>query len=129
MHHEKESKSELLLLGKIKCRLMVDVRKYLLKNWREVLEIGRVGIIDDRTRIGEDFFDDFLGARISVYMPIDLKDILALCLEEPMIIADLARFTSSEPTTLMIIKDAIRFYLKDYVYRNVGELVVEMKGE
>jgi hypothetical protein len=84
-------------------------------------EVSGLEKIDDRTQIAGDFFDDYLVGRVLAYIPLDLKDILNLCLEEPNIIASLARFTSAEPSTLTIIKDAIHYYLKDYVYRQLGK--------
>jgi hypothetical protein len=78
--------------------------------------------IDDRTRIAGDFFDDFLGDCILLYIPLDLKDILDLCLEEPNIIDALAILTSAEPTILSIIKDVIYYYLNNYIYRKLTNL-------
>lgn len=126
MRHELTPNSNSCQLLKIKENLLCDVRKYLKAHQKEVLELASLSMIDNQTKISGEFFDDFLGDRILFYMPTDLKDIFGLCLEEPMIVADLARFTSWEPTTLMIIKDGIRFYLKDFVYKRMGELVGEL---
>jgi hypothetical protein len=105
-------------LLQIKTDLLGDIKIYLMQNKAEVSGLDK---IDDRTQIAGDFFDDYLVGRVLAYIPIDLKDILNLCLEEPNIIASLARFTSAEPSTLTIIKDAIHYYLKDYVYRQLGK--------
>lgn len=119
-----DPKSQHLFL--IKKFLLRDIKKYLITNEKEVLKIIAVEMIDNQTKISGEFFDDFLVDRILFYIPIDLKDLFDLCLEEPTIIADLARFTSSEPTLFMIIKDTVLFYLKDYVYRQMPELVGEI---
>jgi hypothetical protein len=105
-------------LLQIKADLLGDIKIYLMQNKAEVSGLEK---IDDRTQIAGDFFDDYLVGRVLAYIPLDLKDILNLCLEEPNIIASLARFTSAEPSTLTIIKDAIHYYLKDYVYRQLGK--------
>jgi hypothetical protein len=89
-----------------------------MQNKEEVLGLKN---IDEAAQIAGEFFDDFLVGRILAYIPIDLKDILNVCLEEPNIIAEIARFTGAEPSTLSIIKEAIRFYLKDYIYRQLGK--------
>lgn len=111
-------------LPKLKQSIILDIKQYLKINKSEVL---RLKIIDQNTKIAGEFFDDFLGNRATVYMPIDLKDILNLCLEEPNIIAEISRTRSSEASTLTIIKDAIRFYLKDYVYQKMSGLIEEMR--
>lgn len=113
-------------LFKIKHNLLIDVKKYLKDNKEEVLKLTDAGVIDGQTKIAGEFFDNFLSDRIVFYMPGNLKDILNMCLEEPAIVADLARITSLEPTPLMIIKDSIRFHLKDYVYRRIAELAAEV---
>jgi hypothetical protein len=105
-------------LLQIKADLLGDIKIYLMQNKAEVSGLEK---IDDRTQIAGDFFDDYLVGRVLAYIPIDLKDILNLCLEEPNIIASLARFSSCEPSTLTIIKDAIHYYLKDYIYRQLGK--------
>ena len=117
-----DSNNQLL---QIKNHLLKDLKIYLDQNKEEVLTLKN---IDEKTQINGEFFDDFLGDRILKYVPIDLKDILNLCLEEPNIIGEIARFTSGEPSTLTIIKDAIRFYLKDYVYQQIARLIVEEWG-
>ena len=129
MHPETQITPKLPQLSKIKENLLFDARKYLKAHQREVLQLASLSMIDDETRIGEEFFDDFLVNRILFYMPTDLKDILGLCLEEPMIVADLARCANSEPTPLLIIKDAVRFYFKDFVYKKMPDLVEELAGD
>jgi hypothetical protein len=52
--------------------------------------------IDDKTRINGDFFDDLLVGRILDHAPIDLQDILDLCLDEPNIITKIARLKGLE---------------------------------
>ncbi|MFT7086977.1 MAG: hypothetical protein ACJAZX_000400 [Rickettsiales bacterium] len=107
-------------LSKIKTKLLNDIKIYLQHNKEEITDLKT---IDIKTQINGEFFDDFLVGHVLFYIPMDLKDIFNLCLEEPNIICEIARFNTIEPSTLTIIKDAIYFYLKDYVYRQMPELV------
>ncbi|MFT7086984.1 MAG: hypothetical protein ACJAZX_000407 [Rickettsiales bacterium] len=107
-------------LTAIKTQLLNNIKIYLQHNKEEIADLRT---IDIRTQINGEFFDDFLVGHVLFYIPIDLKDIFNLCLEEPNIICEIARFNTIEPSTLTIIKDAIYFYLKDYVYRQMPELI------
>ncbi len=121
MHHSKikltKPKPMPHQLPRIKRQILNDVQKHLETHKQEV---AKLNLIDSRTKIAGEFFDDFLSDRTTAYIPIDLKDILDLCREEPNIVGEVSRTSNTASTTLTIIKDAIRFYLKDYVYGRVN---------